>query len=516
MLNNLSGDAGSGVSVSGERIHDVLILGSGFGGSLLAAILSRGGMNVAVVDRLRHPRFAIGESSTPLANQTLWRIAQVFQLPELLPLTKYGSWKRVHPELMCGRKRGFTYFDHCDGTDLSPASFDDRRMLVAAAGSDEFSDTHWLRSDVDQFLFRLAEQTGADCHVLDQYSLHESAEGWLLKGGGNRPDLLIRSSFVIDATGSPNGILKHLGVEDHSDLLKTASRSLYAHFSDLPTCESLLRQQGIHVSDFPYSCDAAAVHHLLPFGWMWQLRFDDNTVSAGMMIDSSVNPASNAAGLTVDQEWAKLLDSSSFLKKQFTNVRIVRPESGLQRTGRIQRLAAQAAGVNWAALPNTVGFIDPLHSTGIAHTLMCVERISSLLLAGQRDLFSWSDYSKNLINEICFVDELVEGCYAALPSFSLWCDWTMLYFAAVTSMEQAGQTACDDFRAHRSRFLQASDPRLRQVVRDARNGVSKVREKSWSEARFRDWLRAQIEPWNQVGLLNDSVGRLYTRTAAPE
>ena len=502
--------------MSGKSVHDVLILGSGFGGSLLAAMLSRGGMKVAIVDRLRHPRFAIGESSTPLANQTLLRIAQVFQLPELLPLTKYGSWKRVHPELMCGRKRGFTYFDHCNGKDLTPESFSDRRLLVSAAGSDEFSDTHWLRSDVDQFVFRLAEQAGVDCYVVDQYSLTESADGWLLKGGSNQPHLSIQSSFVIDATGSPNGILKHFGVEDQSHRMKTTSRSLYAHFSGLPTCESLLLQQGINVADFPYRCDAAAVHHLLPFGWMWQLRFDDNTVSAGMMIDLKTHPALKARGTKVDQEWSQLLGFSPFLKRQFANMRIVRPESGLQRTGRIQRLAAQAAGVNWAALPNTVGFVDPLHSTGIAHTLICVERIGTLLLTGQRDRLSWSGYSDNLIHEICFVDELVEGCYAALPSFNLWCDWTMLYFAAVTSMEQVDPAACAGVRQYRTGFLQSADSGLRQVVREARSWVSKVHGKLRSEAQFREWLRAQIRPWNQVGLLDESVGRLYARTAAPE
>ena len=37
---------------------DVLILGSGFGGSLSALVLNRIGLNVVIVDRQRHPRFA--------------------------------------------------------------------------------------------------------------------------------------------------------------------------------------------------------------------------------------------------------------------------------------------------------------------------------------------------------------------------------------------------------------------------------------------------------------------------
>jgi FADH2 O2-dependent halogenase len=50
---------------------DVLILGSSFSGSLLAWLLARRGLRVALIDRDRHPRFAIGESSTPVADLLL-------------------------------------------------------------------------------------------------------------------------------------------------------------------------------------------------------------------------------------------------------------------------------------------------------------------------------------------------------------------------------------------------------------------------------------------------------------
>jgi FADH2 O2-dependent halogenase len=47
---------------------DLAVVGSGFSGSLLAMIARRLGLSVALLERGRHPRFAIGESSTPLAN----------------------------------------------------------------------------------------------------------------------------------------------------------------------------------------------------------------------------------------------------------------------------------------------------------------------------------------------------------------------------------------------------------------------------------------------------------------
>ena len=49
---------------------DLAIVGSGFAGTRLAMIARRLGLSVLMIERGRHPRFAIGESSTPLAN--LW------------------------------------------------------------------------------------------------------------------------------------------------------------------------------------------------------------------------------------------------------------------------------------------------------------------------------------------------------------------------------------------------------------------------------------------------------------
>ena len=57
---------------------DVVVLGSGFSGSLLAQILSRVGRSVALLDHRGHPRFAIGESSTPAANLILKQLADRF------------------------------------------------------------------------------------------------------------------------------------------------------------------------------------------------------------------------------------------------------------------------------------------------------------------------------------------------------------------------------------------------------------------------------------------------------
>ena len=491
------------------RHVDILILGSGFGGSLLSMILARAGRSVAVIDRSRHPRFAIGESSTPLADTTLAALAEQYDLPELLPLTNYGKWKRSRPNITCGLKRGFSYFGHTTERDFDDAN----QMLVTASSNNETSDTHWLRSDVDAYLFKQACRSGAIQLEGAQYSLTKDDSHWCVTGAADEGNFQIAAPFIVDATGSASALLGHLNISSQTDTLKTNSRAIFGHFANVGTVERALQEHGVNCSRHPFPCDAAAVHHVLKNGWMWQLRFDDESVSAGFVLDNRAPDLQIFPELDATKEWDMQIQHFAFLQRQFSSAAVVRPDNGLQRTQRLQRLTTQAAGRNWAALPNTAGFIDPLHSTGIAHTLFGIKRLATILLSSSdcQQEENLRHYSDQLIDELRNVDELVEGCYAALPDFRLWCDWCMLYFAAVTSMEQ---TAADNDVS----FLRANDHEFRNAVRSARSHLQKaVDAGSTFEAcnKFEGKLRKLVQPWNQAGLLDDDCGGMYSRTAAP-
>src|SRR3978361_1791177 len=101
---------------------DIAIIGSGFAGSLMAMVARRLGRSVILLERHRHPRFAIGESSTPLANLLLEQLATQYNLPRLLPLTKWGTWQQTYPHIACGLKRGFTFYHHTAGHPFSARS----------------------------------------------------------------------------------------------------------------------------------------------------------------------------------------------------------------------------------------------------------------------------------------------------------------------------------------------------------------------------------------------------------
>src|SRR6266849_4573966 len=141
---------------------DMAVLGSGFGGSLTGMIARRLGRSVILLERGRHPRFAIGESSTPLANLLFEELARHYDLARLLPLAKWGSWRKAYPQISCGLKRGFTFYHHQFEQPFLNDSERRDQLLVAASPRDEIADTHWYRPDFDQFLVLVAREGGVE------------------------------------------------------------------------------------------------------------------------------------------------------------------------------------------------------------------------------------------------------------------------------------------------------------------------------------------------------------------
>src|SRR5438132_529470 len=211
---------------------DIAVVGSGFGGSLMAMIARRLGRSVILLERGRHPRFAIGESSTPLVNLLLEELARRYDLPRLLPLAKWGSWQRTYPQIACGLKRGFTFYHHQFGQPFASDPEHRNQLLVAASPRDEIADTHWYRSDFDHFLVREAQALGVE--YLDQAKLDDvcvGSESVVIKGERERRGLSLRARFIIDASG-PRGFLQRaLSLPEGSFGILPQTQALYTHFT---------------------------------------------------------------------------------------------------------------------------------------------------------------------------------------------------------------------------------------------------------------------------------------------
>jgi tetracycline 7-halogenase / FADH2 O2-dependent halogenase len=429
---------------------DVAIVGSGFAGSLTALCLLRRGKRVVMVERGRHPRFAIGESSTPLANLLIEELADRYDLPRIRPFSKWGTWQRTRPEVACGLKRGFTFFFHHPGepfTDRVGGDGSDggeraRQLLVAASPHDEIADTHWYRPAFDEALVREAEAAGAI--YLDETRLdHVRHEGdiTILEGTRrNGASVRVTASFVIDASG-PRGFLHHaLGFHEAPLRWLPPTSGLFTHFEGVERWDRLNHPQ--HASSAahpPYPVDDAALHHVFPGGWIWMLRFNNGITSAGV---AHMNGA-RADALRLHESggaaaWDRLLETLPSVREQFRASRAVHP---FIYAPRVAFRSRHVCGDTWALLPSAAGVIDPLLSTGFPLTLLGIGRLVDLLdrtAAGSAERqTALRDYAKVTQDELDITEQLVGALYANMSDPPVFKRLGLLYFAAASFSEAA-------------------------------------------------------------------------------
>jgi len=501
-----------------EVAADIAILGSGFAGSLTTLIVDRIGLTPVLIDRARHPRFAIGESSTPIANLVLDDLARRYDLPRLLPLTAYGSWHATYPSVVCGVKRGFSFFTHEAGQPFVPDAAHANELLVTANSDDEHSDTQWLRSDVDRFLVQEVERAGL--RVLDETDITETdvrdSDGWILRGHRGATPVSITARFLIDATGEAGFLRRSLGLTDDVSSVRTRSRAVYSHFVGVEPWHDRLAALGGRVADHPFCCDDAAQHHVLDGAWLWILRFNNGVTSAGVVIDEGRHP--DAPSVSPEREWHEWLDRYPSVASLFRHATVAQTPGALRRTGRLQRRVNTVVGRHWALLPHTAGFVDPLLSTGIAHTLCGIERLMRVVercWGDERFPSELRRYEAAVLAELTLIDELVSGCYASFGRFRLLTAYSMLYFAAATSYEHRRLATHDEFHGL---FLCADDGAFRQVVRDVRNQLTPLVDthapSPAQAADFERMVERSIAPFNLVGLCDASAGNMYRYTGA--
>lgn len=482
---------------------DVVVVGSGFAGSILARILARAGWSVLLVDRQRHPRFAIGESTTPLGNLVLERLSRAYDLPELFDLSSHGRWLRSTPELERGLKRGFSFYGHVPGEPWSRGPNNRNRLLVAASPSDEIADTHWLRSGVDEYFAGLAVKDGV--HLVEGAEVigaDVSSGRATMQIRTQSETLEVRSALVVDASGPAGAVAGRLGT-GRGEPMRTRSSLLYGHFRGVRPLDEVTDEP---LGDAPYPEDWAAVHHMIEEGWMYVLHFDGGLTSAGILLDPS-GSLEDAESSTV---WQRILGRYPTLAELF---RDSEPERPLGSSHQVQHRLAAGSGPRWVATPHTYGFVDPLFSTGIAWSLRGVERLAAILTDVGPDALSvasgaaFEAYESLLERELNQIDRLIAAAYRARSRFDLFALHSLLYFALV-SFDEAAERLQDPPEPWWRGFLGGGQPGRERLLDEAADRVDRaLRLRDVEE--YGDWVRRAIEPLDVAGLASPSLPNLY-------
>ena len=521
------------------RSFDVVIVGSGFGGSTMAMIAARLGLRAILLERGRHPRFAIGESASPLAGILIEQLSDRYDLPRVRPLSAFGTWRRAYPQVVCGLKRGFTYFKHEAGQRYRCAPNRANQLLVAASPSDEVSDTHWLRSDVDHFLVNEAIALGieyTDLVGLERIEWQPNGDP-VLVGSREGRHLRIRARVVLDASGPRGFLSKALEIGSRNFDAYPATQALFSHFTDVARCDSMpefaasagtlapSHPRTLAPPGPPYPMDDAALHHVFDGGWMWVLRFGNGVTSAGIAVEDRLAEELRLAD--GEPAWTRLLGRYPSIAAQFADARPIRPFTWMPR---LAYRAVRVAGERWAMLPSAAAFIDPLFSTGIPLTLLGIERMASMIEADPRRLEP-ALYADGTLGDADRTARFIAGSYGGFHDFASFTAYSMFYFAAASYSEMARRLGspraprgflCGDSAAFTSamgrlspaaadvRYLEGYPDRVAAAVSDWNvAGLCDPRKENWYPVDPEDTIRAAYK----LGLSAEHVRQALTQNA---
>ncbi|MGN6801651.1 MAG: NAD(P)/FAD-dependent oxidoreductase [Ginsengibacter sp.] len=492
---------------------DVLIAGSGFAGSLAALALKKSGLKVCLLEKGKHPRFAIGESSTPIADMILRRLSRNYDLPWLYDFSRYGSWQKAHPEIVCGIKRGFSFFKHFPKKEFFTDENHLNELLVAASTNNELSDTNWFRSDFDAFLVTKVKEEEIDYFDGTEITNVEKRSGWIFSVKQQDEEKIIKAKFFIDATGSGDLLENFLGIKSSSSGFLTNSFAVFSHFDNVPRWTNLLKKKNIPANDFPYDPDFSALHQILDEGWMWMLRFNNELTSIGFVLDGN---NSSFEDLPAEEIFKLLSAKYPSVSEIFKDAKVHSIPGKIFKTKRLQRKLHNCFGEDWVALPHSDAFVDPLFSPGIAFSLSGLENVLEMITEHFQDKEllhqNLQQYENQILEEVRLMDALIAGCYKTFSNFSLFNAWSMLYFIAAIANEQRLMKGKEE-----GYFLNAHDSQIQKIVYDSFDDLKKIVSSPVTEeeiSSFTKLIKERIAPYNIAGLLDPSSKNMYHHTVA--
>jgi len=312
------------------------IIGAGPGGTTLAALLARRGVDAVIFDDGRRPDMVVGESLVP-------RLVNVFR--------SLGIEDKV--AALGTYKPGVTWYMR-EGEYLE-LSFDAMRDVLPPYAYNV------PRREFDELIHETAEASGArfvPCSVkLDKQGEGEWARPLLAKEtldlvpewGGQQPDLLV------DASGRRRLFAKLLGLK-----AAIGERHDVAHFAHYEGC------------DEPIPAGQTLITRL-KYGWCWRIPLRGK-LSIGVVVNKD---SAKEFGATPEEVLENFIDRTPLLHNACKNRQRVTP---VATYANYQLISERGHGPGWVCVGDSFGFVDPMLSPGLCMAMVSAEMLAEAIM----------------------------------------------------------------------------------------------------------------------------------------
>jgi flavin-dependent dehydrogenase len=321
--------------------YDAIIIGGGPGGSTAGSVLAKAGKKVLILERERFPRFHVGESLIPYANDEL-RAIGVWD-----KLMNGGFTQKLGAEFVTGNSSAmirilfgrYLHKDYAQTFQVERSRFDNLLLEHATSlGCEVWQETRVLRASVTNDCVTVTcQRNGTE---------QELSARWLLDASG-------REAFLGNQLQLPK-----------TDLGLPKKFATFAHF------------RGVRRNKPPADGHITIVR--LDFGWFWIIPLDAEKTSVGLV---QTLEHFRATGLKPGECFEHVVASSVEARKRMADaVRLNEYTFASDYTYR----HLQNAGPRWLLVGDAAGFIDPIFSSGVMLAVKSGTMAANALLVADR------------------------------------------------------------------------------------------------------------------------------------
>ncbi|SMP85811.1 Dehydrogenase (flavoprotein) [Epsilonproteobacteria bacterium SCGC AD-308-E02] len=314
---------------------DVFIIGAGPAGSIAGAKLTQEGFSVKIVDKLKFPRFVIGESLLPRCNELLEDANM----------------------LTCIQKADF----QLKGGAIFESQYDDYTALDFSKnlGQKWGSSFQVKREEFDKLLIDDAREKGCDVEYETEVTAYDENENIVTVKNLDGDEKRYKAKKVLDASGYGRVLPRLLNLEAESSLALRRATFARVDNDTRPNNET----HGYIIISVVGDNDA----------WIWNIPFSDGTTSVGIVCTEEYFKAFE---MSDEEFWEHIIYAYPPTAQRYKNSkRTVDVGSLVGYSAAVTKLFAQ----NYILTGNASEFLDPVFSSGVTLALESGSKAAELV-----------------------------------------------------------------------------------------------------------------------------------------